>query len=641
MNRALNQLILLGFICQSLSWDGWSLPILSVCLWYGCLKVAARRPVLLSSIAECGLLLAGSAIGILIGQLPDQSAHFFIGHGITLLQAGRLLRSLDKREQLFAMIAATVQLGVACTVVLDYRFIPILLTAAILLPKALMELEGEHFPKPVEWKPRLKFSTKLAIVAVMIGFFLIFPRGLLSSALPALRKGPDNGSLLDSTLDAAGGGAAPSSRVIMQLKGEDVGYLRLFALTAFDGVKWHPDKMPILRGIGSLPESERSAYPHRTIRVKETRNLGKTLPTDGRVVALEGKFFRRPRRTYHEYIACSSLWSSANNIYQYWIDPTPDPQPIYRRYRAPLLRHPRQSERLREWLDQELAGIEEPLEQARTLEQFFLNNFTYEIGAPTLSRLNPIDDFIFNERRGHCERYASAMALLMRMRGIPSRVMLGYVPGKPNWMTGWVNIRASDAHAWAEGWFPDVGWVQFEPTPRATMDLSISPFREFLDALDVVWYVNIVNFDVPAQQGLLTAGVQGLVATASWLKGNIGSVAPVVLLLICMLVWRSRRKNFKAVDPRDARRRTRVLAEHYYGKMLKALARKGIDREPYETPLEFLSSEELRKLPSYPEIRMVTNLFCQTRYGAASINDDDKQRIEKALGQISKRESNR
>ena len=583
----------------------------------------------------------GSAIGILIGQLPDQSAHFFIGHGITLLQAGRLLRSLDKREQLFGMIAATVQLGVACTVVLDYRFIPILLAAAVLLPKALMELEGEHFPKPREWTPKLKLSTKLAIVAVMIGFFLAFPRGLLSSALPALRKGPDHGSLLDSTLDAAGGGSAPSSRVIMQLKGDDVGYLRLFALTTFDGVKWHPDKMPILRGIGPIPEMERDAYPHRTIRVKETRNLGKTLPADGRVVALEGKFFRRPRRTYPEYIACSSLWSSGNNVYQYWIDPEADPQPIYRRYRAPLLRHPDQSDRLREWLDQELAGIEEQLEQARRLEQFFLANFTYEIGAPTLSRLNPIDDFIFEERRGHCERYASAMALLMRMQGIPSRVMLGYVPGKPNWMTGWVNIRASDAHAWAEGWFPDIGWVQFEPTPRASMDLSISPFREFLDALDVVWYVNIVNFDVPAQQNLLAAGVQGIVATASWLRGNLGSITPIVFLLLCALVWRSRRKSLKPADPKDARRRTRILAEHYYGKMLKVLARRGIDREPYETPLEFLRSPRLRELPAYPEIRMVTNLFCETRYGTASISEDDKARIEDALTRIGRRESER
>ena len=636
MNRALNQLILLGFICQSLSWDGWLLPLASVALWVVCLKVAARRPVLLSPLAECALLVAGSAGGILIGYLPDQSSHFFIGHGITLFQAGRLLRALDRREQLFALIAATVQLGVACTVVLDYRFIPILVVTAFLIPRALMELEGDHFPKSTYsiW-PRLKWSRVFAVVAVMVVFFAVFPRGLLSSAFPALRRGPDHGSLLDSTLDLRRGGSGGSERVIMQIKGEDLNYLRLFALTTFDGVKWHPDGVPGKNYNRFLPPGERDGFPHRIVRVKEVRNLGKYLPTDGRIVALEGRFFNQPRRTFHEFIECRSIWSTANNVYEYWLDPEPEVHGLGRRYGRALLNHPPQSARLEEWLETQVAGIDDPLEQARRLENHFIENFEYELGAPALARLNPIDDFIFNERRGHCERYASAMGLLLRMRGIPSRVMLGYVPGRPNWLTGWINIRASDAHAWTEGWFPDRGWVTFDATPRSEIDLTIGPLRELIDALDVVWYVNIVNLDSTAQRTMLTTGLEGLAALAGWTGRNAVLLTPALLLLTAMLAWRFRGEGRarKEADA-DPRRRTRILAEHYYGRLLKLLAKSGIDRDPSETPLEFLESLRRRELTAFSDVDYITRLFCSTRYGAATMKPQDETVLKSALERV-------
>ena len=640
MNRALNQLILLGFICQSLSWDGWLLPLASVALWCACLKIAARRPILLSPGAECALLVAGSAGGILIGYLPDQSSHFFIGHGITLFQAGRLLRALDRREQLFAMIAATVQLGVACTVVLDYRFIPILIVTALLIPRTLMELEGDHFPKSTYsvW-PKLKWSRAVAVLAVMVVFFVVFPRGLLSSAFPALRRGADHGSLLDSTLDSRRGGSGASERVIMQIKGENLDYLRLFALTAFDGVKWHPDGVPGKNYNRFLDSKERAGFPHRIVRVKEVRNLGKYLPTDGRIVALEGKFFNQPRRTFHEFIECRSIWSTANNVYEYWLDPEPEIHGLGRRYSTSLRNHPPQSDRLTEWLDRQLAGIDTPLEQARHLEKFFIDNFQYELGAPALDRLNPIEDFIFNDRRGHCERYASAMGLLLRMRGIPSRVMLGYVPGRPNWLTGWINIRASDAHAWTEAWFPEHGWVKFDATPRSSIDLTISPLRELIDALDVVWYVNIVNLDSTAQRTMFTTGWGGLASIAGWARANVWLLMGIVFVFLLAFAGRSRRNAWgKNRDRQDPRRRTRILAEHYYGRLLKLLAKRGIDREPSETPLEFLESLRQRQLPAFNDAAYITGLFCSTRYGETTLSSQDEADLESALERVGRAE---
>ncbi len=637
MNRALNQLILLGFVCQSLSWDGWLLPLASIGLWCACLRIAARRPILLSPGAECALLVTGSAGGTLLGYLPDQSSHFFIGHGITLFQAGRLLRALDRREQLFAMIAAIVQLGVACTVVLDYRFIPILVVTAFLIPRTLMEMESDHFPKAAgSTCPKLPWTRSFAVVTIMVVFFTVFPRGLLSSAFTALRQGPNHGSLLDSTLDSSRGGSGASERVIMQIQGENLDYLRLFALTAFDGVKWHPDGVPGKNYNRFIPPEERVGLPHRIVRVKEIRNLGKFLPTDGRIVALEGRFFQEPRRTIHEFVECRSIWSTANNVYEYWLDPDPEVHGLGRRYSVSLRNHPPQSQRLKAWLDQQLAGIEDPLEQARHLESFFIENFQYELGAPALDRLNPIEDFILNDRRGHCERYASAMGLLLRMRGIPSRVMLGYVPGRPNWLTGWINIRASDAHAWAEGWFPDRGWVKFDATPRSEIDLTISPLRELIDALDVVWYVNIVNLDSSAQRTMFTASLGGLTALAGWARSNALLILGSAFVLMLIVSPRFRRSvSGKQTSRNDERKRARILTERYYGRLLQLLAKRGIDRDPAETPLEFLETLRRQQHPSFHDAAFITRLFCATRYGEIALRPQEEANLESALKRVS------
>ncbi|MFT4586137.1 MAG: transglutaminase-like putative cysteine protease [Limisphaerales bacterium] len=642
MNRALNQLILLGFICQSLSWDGYLLFFVNLGIWFGCLQIAKRKPILLPPIAEVVLLLAGCGIGILIGQLPDQSAHFFIGHGMTLFLAGRLLRAMDRREQLFGMIAAIVQIGVACTVVLDYRFIPILIVTAFLIPRTLMELESDHFPKSTYsvW-PRLRFSRMLAIMVIMCGFFAVFPRGLLSSAFPTLRPpGPDHGTLLDSVLDPSRGGTAGSSRIIMQVKGENLRYMRSFALTTIDGVKWLPDAMPGKNLNNFVSPEERVNYPRRQVRVKEVQSIGKFLPTDGRIVAIEGKFFSGPRRTIHEYIECQAVWTTANNVYEYWLEPNPEPHGLGRRYGRALLNYPPQSQELVEWLDKELTGIEEPLEQARHLENFFIDNFTYELGAPALNRVKPIDDFIFNERRGHCERYAAAMGLLLRMKGIHSRVMVGYVPGKTSWFSDWRNIRARDAHAWTEAYFPELGWVQLDATPRAEMDLSTSALRELIDALDVAWYVNIVNFDTAAQQGFFTSGVQGFMATAGWAKANSSWLVISVVCVALFLGWRSHRRGMTGSrDTGKPRKKAQILAGHYYGKMLRSLAQQGIERDVHMTPLEFMETLRERALPAFSDIQFVTRRFCAMRYGECALSEEDQQRIETALSRVDKPEA--
>jgi len=82
-------------------------------------------------------------------------------------------------------------------------------------------------------------------------------------------------------------------------------------------------------------------------------------------------------------------------------------------------------------------------------------------------RARPLPDFLFRDKRGYCQQFSGAMALMLRMVGIPSRVVSGFAPGLPDPETGSYIVRDTDAHSWVEVYFPDVGWVTVDPTPSA------------------------------------------------------------------------------------------------------------------------------------------------------------------------------
>ncbi|NRB71421.1 MAG: DUF3488 domain-containing transglutaminase family protein, partial [Xanthomonadales bacterium] len=99
----------------------------------------------------------------------------------------------------------------------------------------------------------------------------------------------------------------------------------------------------------------------------------------------------------------------------------------------------------------------------RVLAHFNEQPFRYTLNPPLLSR-HSVDEFLFETRSGFCEHYASAFTVMMRMAGIPARVVTGYQGGWYNELGEYLLIRQSDAHAWAEVWLPAVGWTRIDPT---------------------------------------------------------------------------------------------------------------------------------------------------------------------------------
>ena len=136
----------------------------------------------------------------------------------------------------------------------------------------------------------------------------------------------------------------------------------------------------------------------------------------------------------------------------------------------------------------------------RALQHFNQEPFHYSLDAPLLG-MHSVDDFLFRTRMGYCEHYASAFTVMMRMAGIPARVVTGYQGGWYNEFGNYLLVRQSDAHAWSEIWLEGEGWTRFDPTaavsPLRVQQGSLGALSEPRHMLDYHWLRNARNgFDV-------------------------------------------------------------------------------------------------------------------------------------------------
>jgi hypothetical protein len=622
-------LILLGFVCQGLTWDGYSMVLVNVALWFACV-LWPRKPLNLPQYAEGLLLLAGCAGGFALARAFGQSTHFVIGHGITLVQAARLMRPLTERDKRFSLIAAFLHIGVGCTVVLDFRFVAILLGAVWLIPGALREMAGAVFPlNSTVVVPRRRFAVGqfILLLTAAVLVFTLFPRGLLGSGGVPL-PGASSASLMDAMLDPSSGGFSQSGRVIFEIRGDNIGYLRSLALVEFDGEMWRADPRPALKRLDYQPLEVRKGHKQRLVRVKNVAHLGKLLPTDGHVIGLAGTFFSYPLQDNNENIHVNSAWTTGNASYEYWIDEPFGRKWIYPQEAKALLQHPEPSPEVRRWITNVVGVATDPFARARKLEAYLQENFTYRIGAPRLNRVNLLDEFLLETREGHCERFASALALLLRMEGIPSRVMVGYVADQQNALSGWRPVRFKDAHAWTEAWFEGKGWVLLDATPRRTMQRSAWDPETWMENVDFVWNVYVVNFDGPAQRELMRVGTESVGNAFAWLHERAGWLTAILVVLLAVALWRRRNPAPETVVARKRQRQLAHAADQY-GKMLALFEKLGFARPAEQTPLEFLQRLRQGHAPALSEAEFITQHFCALRYGG--VEDLREKEVEEAL----------
>jgi protein-glutamine gamma-glutamyltransferase len=111
-------------------------------------------------------------------------------------------------------------------------------------------------------------------------------------------------------------------------------------------------------------------------------------------------------------------------------------------------------------------GTTNPYDAVLKMNEYLKTTYPYDLSIPPQGEdMDAVEYFLFEQRRGYCEQFSSSLAVMARSLGIPARVATGYAPGEYNPFTGFYDVRASDAHAWVEVYFPQYGWTTFDPTP--------------------------------------------------------------------------------------------------------------------------------------------------------------------------------
>jgi transglutaminase-like putative cysteine protease len=634
--------ILLGFLAQALTWDSYWFVAGVLVLWMLAVTVLKGRwPVTLKT--EGIALVVGCLISFALSRWTDRSAHFFLGDGLILLQLVRLMRPLTGREKLTALIIAAFHFAVVCTLAPNVRFVLLFTGALFVLPGALKETFVESTLKtvsPPQFSYRLVPSARVAFWLLLGSSFAFLTAPRFTGSPLHLREGlKEQTSFLDSVLDPRRGGQANSQQVLMQVEGDNVGYMRLYGFTEFDGTKWSADPKFKLWPYQHVPEEafqNNRRYLHRRVHVKNAHYLGKVVPVDGEWVFMKQNFFTKPgRNLLSGAVEPSAMWTTGNNVYEYYIDREPQPQFLPPDARKRLTYCPPQTKQLSNWLAEVTIQGTNALQKARWVEVHLRTKFTYQLGSPELKRIGAIDDFIFNRKEGHCERFAAAMGLFLRMNGIPSRVVVGYVPTTRNIFTGRLQVRFRDAHSWAEGYFEDKGWVAFDATPGPPSSGTTSDIRDMLEALDFAWYSHIVNFNGFAQRELLNDTARVLNRLPKWAWTTF-TTTMLLLLSTAAVMWLRKNGKLRWELPRLSRRNPTAKARHYYDQMLQTLQNRGLTKESQDTPLEFLTEVTEASSRVAPEAAVITHNFCRTYYGEIPLTDEEKVRTEQAVKTLKK-----
>ncbi len=303
------------------------------------------------------------------------------------------------------------------------------------------------------------------------------------------------------------------------------------------------------------------------------------------------------------------------------------------------LRLPPMDNRIAALARQWTAGAATDRERADAIEQRLRTEYGYSLELLKERVRDPLAYFLFVRRKGHCEYFASAMAVMLRTVGVPSRVATGFQSGVFNPISGWQLIRSSDAHSWVEAFLPDVGWTTFDPTPPDPTAGSISLWTRltlYADAAQTFWEEWVVNYDFDRQMSLaLRMEQSGRTLRLNWFDtvgagtgrflmdcrsllkrygarlglGLVLGLCAVVLLVLAVRLIQTR-KRVERLRRGDA---SASDATMLYRKTLELLRRRGFEKPPWLTPAEF--AQVLPLTPMGLIVRDLTEAYNGLRFG--------------------------
>jgi transglutaminase-like putative cysteine protease len=256
--------------------------------------------------------------------------------------------------------------------------------------------------------------------------------------------------------------------------------------------------------------------------------------------------------------------------------------------------------------------------------------------------VDPVEHFLLGERAGHCELFASAAVLLLRVTGVPARYVTGFRGGDWNSVGGYVAVRDDRAHAWAEAFLPDAGWVRVDATPAGPAPAGAGRVAQFMDALDYLWNRWVVGYDLGRQLELARRAGRHLgpatprgPSLVTWLLAFAGIVAAVVVALVARRLWRRRGRVARDVRPAPAGAHWTAPpigpVDRLYRKTLARLARAGWPRHPSETPREYAHRVRAAGLVPGDGFDRLTDRYAAARFGGHPVDAGDVAELSAKL----------
>ena len=296
--------------------------------------------------------------------------------------------------------------------------------------------------------------------------------------------------------------------------------------------------------------------------------------------------------------------------------------------------------------------------KAAAIEQHLRLDFAYDLHSPSAGRPQPLDHFLFESHRGHCEFFSTAMALMLRAVGIPSRNVTGFVGGTWNRFGHYYAVREGDAHSWIEAYIDDSGppgWRTFDPTPASGAQPMEPPtgayyyLRDLIEALSQRWSMYVIGYDLHKQVRLFDdvsrryetlrrkAGVKkGLLEKVT--RGPVVAAAMLAGLAVAYAMWRRRQR--RADKPGDRPEAGRLLDPNtlvvvaLFQALESALHTAGITRAPSVPPLRHAEELHARHHPLGREVLSLTQVYLDTRFGGTALTEPVRHDFERRIRDI-------
>lgn len=571
------------------------------------------------------MLTAGAIAGVVLhyGSIFGRDA------GIALLALMLALKITETYKRRDALLVTSLCYFV---VIAHFLFsqsltsVPYLAATVVVITASLLQLSST----PVgtgqreldwDWRRWVKQSGLLLIQAapLMLIMFLLFPR--LSSPLWGMpsaseetRTGLSNemspGSIVDLFIDDS-----PAFRVRFDdaMPPKNLWYWRGPVLWNYDGRTWRGDRSLTREKLAQHPPQDGLEYSYQVELEPTNRHWLLTLdyplqvPGDAHLSVGHQLLSKDPINSLKVYDVVSiPAYSHPDEL---------TPKERQNALQLPDGFNPRSAEMMQQWR-QETPGPRALVN--RVLRWFNQEEFQYSFTPPLLGR-HAVDDFIFSSRNGYCEHYASSFTAMMRMAGIPARVVTGYQGGYANELGDYLLVRQSDAHAWSEVWFEDAGWTRIDPTAavaperidlgsrnailqrRGILDYAwVMQLRNTFDTLSALWNEWVVNFDSTSQKQLFNPfGLRDIDSR----QLSLIMVSVLALAALIAMAGLLRKPRQRADDA------TRAISP-----LLRSLRRKGYRRDPSE-PLQLYLARVARDLPDHANaLQKIALLYENARY---------------------------